>query len=855
MLFRLMLKGVAKGRVRFLCAVAGVAIAIGTLTFMTSLVATNQAQAPELARRACAPWAAWKVDGIQVGRGRGMPPPAAEKDKAQGKPAGRPEGGRPEGRPEGMRGEGMRGGRGEGRRRGGPKPDLELKALVTTVDWRPDGHVTQGPPTTAFIAEAPAENPYATQKIAEGRWVDESSAEAEVVIAPQMVMRFSRKRPAIGDELKFVGRNGTMTARVVGYLTGGKLPAQFPYVFANQKAMAGFANEAKGTVSFFRELPKTPAPAADPEATARATPVAHGGGASAGAELLTCESESVINSFKGDEQRRMDYATPLLLIAAFLTALSLLVNTLLLSVEANRATLAKLRTVGMTRFGVVKFVAVEAAFITFVGWLAGGVFGCLALVGYVALDPAAFPVGAAFAWPRFALASAVLPLVTLLAILFALAPALRVRPMDAAAFRPRGRRRGMAITFALGYAAFVAVVVWGASLMRGFVPSPEWPDAIVSILPAGASSYDVEKLRTVDGVKQISELVPRQLYIKGGETPATDNPRTMRPNALFLAGEWLPKFNFIEGDWESANAAVMSSDAVVITRMMSGALNLHQGDNLVVLQPGRGKPGAAAPMNELTFPIVGVVDLNWHMVTSRGLVRGLNRMPGMTTGPVFCSLDTVGIVDPRTFMTEPAMSAPMTHLWVDYQPEFVAKLERELGDRNQAVFEAGRRIEAEITRRLGSPVESTVRLHARDEIADGTMAHGTDVIGQAAMVPFVFLAILAIGFVAMLVAEADARRREFRVLHAVGATKGQLAKMLVGSAVKVALLGIAIGLPLGAAAGWLTSTSTASMWPGMPHWFVIPWAVVIKGALGALAFALVFAVPTSLAIVKVKRRV
>jgi hypothetical protein len=270
---------------------------------------------------------------------------------------------------------------------------------------------------------------------------------------------------------------------------------------------------------------------------------------------------------------------------------------------------------------------------------------------------------------------------------------------------------------------------------------------------------------------------------------------------------------------------------------MSRAKNLHQGDELVVRKEGR----RGGPAEILKFPIVGVVDLNWHMVASRGLLRGLNGAPGWADGPAFCSLDTMGVIDFRTYMTDAAMSAPMTHLWVEYDAAFLKR---------HGVFPAGRLIEAEIAKRLGNPTTSTVRLHARDEISDGTLAHGDDIIGQVARVPFVFLAILAIGFVAMLVAEADSRRREFATLRAVGATKAQLAATLAASAVKTALAGIAAGLPVGAFVGWLFTFKTGSFWPGLPHWFVVPWRLVAEGAVGAIVFALVFAVPTSLALVR-----
>ena len=737
MIIALALKGIGQGRSRFLCAVAGIAIATGAYLFTSSLVTTNAAQSRSRAASLLASL---------------------------------------------------------------PLEDGRVAAL--TLDHRPGGRVMQGPPMRAVVQAT-------------------TSVSGDGALVTRALFRQRRlEPPAVGETLKLVGRNGTYTLRIAGVLDWETPVRGVPNVFVSPAAAAKIGEEWRGFA--------VPTP------------------------------EDLAPLMKGDEERRMDYATPLLNIAALLTALALLVNTLLLSVESNRRALAVLRTVGLTRLGTVGVVTAESLVASAAGWALGTLLGAAALAVYVACDRAAFPAGVAFDCPRIAVTLAVLAAVAFAAVLFALAPALRVRPMDAAAAVPRRRRRGMAVAFALGFAAFVAVEVWGASLMRGFVPSPEWPDAIVSLLPSGVSSYDVEKLRDIDGVARISELVPRQLFLSEkmdlsrvkaaaqrmrrpveGRQEAAPSRAPAGPNALFLAAEWLPDFVFVEGDRAEAAAAVFGTDAVVITRMMSAALGLHRGDRLIVVRRGRGGE------EELAFPIAGVVELNWHMVTSRGLVRGLNRMPPMTVGPVFCSLDTMGIVDPRTYMTEPAMSAPMTHLWVEYRPEFLAR---------HGAFRAGRLVEEAVNERLGRPQDCTVRLHARDEIADGTLAHGTDVIGEAARVPFVFLAILAIGFVAMLVSEAESRRREFALLRAVGATGAQLAAGLVREALKTAFVGVLAGLPLGAAAGWFTSLSTAAVWPGMPHWFVVPWPVILAGGFGAVVFALFFAVPTALWLVRRDRR-
>lgn len=783
MIFKTVLKSLLNGKARFTCAVIGVAAAIGAVTFITSLSATNSAQAPYLAKEAVRPWKSWKIDG-EFGfsrRGAKRTMPAQVKNKEDIKKESRL-----------------------------PKCDLKMELVAVTIDCRPGGRALQGPPMRAVIARAPKKNPYESTNLIEGRWVDLDSLESEVVCTRNTLKRFKGDVLArVGDVVKFIGSAGTMSAKIVGFLDDQKLPMGFPGVFANNAAFNNLSNEKKGFISLWRDKVE-------------------------GAGILSPTSERVIEAFKGDEQRRMDYARPLMLAAAILTALALLVNSLLLSVEANRKELAILRTIGLTRFGVIRFAFIELFIGTFVGAALGILVSMLGLYVYVHLDPLAFPSGVAFNYRLMMISLGVAFLISPLAVLFALKSFLSVKPLDAFASRPRSRRLGMAIAFAFGFGAFVAVEIWGASLMRGFVPSEEWPDAIVSLLPGGASSFDIEKLRDIKGVRRISELLPLQVDLHQGDNKIESSkpPKgpAYRPNALFLGAEWLPEFKFVEGDYDSAAKLIREGDACIISLMMSRAYSLHKGDKLKVSVGSRGVKTLVA------LPIVGVVDVNWHMVTSRGLVRGLNGASGMTDGPVFASFDTIESLNPR-----PAAHVRMTHLWVEYEKEFL---------RANGVFGSARIIEREIGSRLGNINDFTVRLHARDEIADGTLAHGSNLIGQAARVPFIFLAILAIGFIAMLVAEADGLKNEYIVLRAVGATRSQLVARLASAALKTAIFGIILALPFGALAGWLFAIKTALVWPGMPHYFVVPWRIIAEGAVGAVIFALLVALPTAMMIIK-----
>ena len=723
-------------KVRHICAILGVAVAVGTVVFMQGLVATNDHQATAVAERL--------LREVQVA--------------------------------------------------------AEAKVAQFAIDYRPNGRVMQGPPMMACVATGLA-----------GRETADVRPGDCVVTKAMFAQRRLPVRP-VGTELTLIGRKKTHVLKIAGVLDWEKPLRGYPNCFVSAETAASIDEE------WHDWEPKTAADLAP--------------------------------GFTSDAARNFDRAKALLLWAAALTALCLLVNSLFLTIEARRKEIAILRMVGMTRGGIAKRVAGESVALTAAGVVLGTSMALVALKAYVTLDPATYPMGAAVSWRHIAICLGLAPVVALVAALIALRPALKVKPLEAASNRmPKKKHLGMLIAFACGFGAFVAVEVWGSSLMSAFVPSPEWPDAIVSILPGGVSAFDIEKVQGgVKGVRKIHELAPLQVNlepleelkgegrrseVKGHRSEVGARRGAQYRNALLLGSDWLPEFKFVAGERAAAEKAIREGDNCIITEMMARARKLKLGDELK-LDCGRGL--------KIALKIVGIVDLNWHMVTSRGLVRGLNRMPVNTDGPVFVSFDTVEACDAR-----PAMMVKMTHLWLDYEPDFL---------KEHGAFEAGRIVEREIVEALGMMTEeieeNAVRLHSRDEVADGTLAHGVEIIGSMAKVPFIFILVISLGFVAMLVASADSRTREFRVLRAVGATRGQLAQVLVGEALKVAGWGVLIGLVGGALVGWLCTAGTrAAManW-GIPPSFAVPFWTLAKGALGAVAFALVVAIPTSLAIVR-----
>ncbi len=441
--------------------------------------------------------------------------------------------------------------------------------------------------------------------------------------------------------------------------------------------------------------------------------------------------------------------------------------------------------------------------------------------------------------------------------------------------RAPGRAMGAILSISLGLVSFVAIHTWGGTLMAGFVPSPEWPDAIVSLLPGGLTGAQAEAV--CDAVSKprggapaaAARAVPLEAFVMPlDEAFVSARPKGFPetplqilgadPDALFGAGGMAP-MRFVEGDAASAAKALADGPACVIPAMLSRLGGLHRGDEIVM---GDGTRLAVA----------GVVELNWHMVTSRSLVRqrsapvgpmremmkarkaggpgapppgmmgGGGRGPGGGGGrPAMGKVIPCGVAfTSEKTARELSMEEDSVHfLWCNFSPELRA------GDPLQATLrldEALRAAVAEAPDGARAARGSSIQVHHRDEIADGTLAHGGDIIGMMARLPFWSLLVTCTGIAALLVASARAGKRETDVMRAVGLTRGQLARLYLGEALLVIACTLVLSLASGLLIGWSFTGVTRAQWnAGLPVQFLVPWAKIAQGFLFAFALSFLMA--------------
>lgn len=153
------------------------------------------------------------------------------------------------------------------------------------------------------------------------------------------------------------------------------------------------------------------------------------------------------------------------------------------------------------------------------------------------------------------------------------------------------------------------------------------------------------------------------------------------------------------------------------------------------------------------------------------------------------------------------------------------------------------RLDSEIRAAVHDAGENAIQVHHRDEIADGTLSHGNDILGMMARIPFWSLAVAATGMVALLLASVQGGMRELRTMRAVGMTRGQMARLIFAEALLVTFSAVILGFGAGLATGWpFTELSRWMASAGLPVRLVIPWLTILRG----VGFALVLCAVMSL---------
>lgn len=440
------------------------------------------------------------------------------------------------------------------------------------------------------------------------------------------------------------------------------------------------------------------------------------------------------------------------------------------------------------------------------------------------------------------------------------------------------RTLGTTVALCVGLGLFVAMQVWGYSMLQPFTPGRWVPDALVAIQVGGFPDSEIEAVRNIPGVvpEKCIPLAVEQPKLADDITGSRERISVTRqgnvimigldPDVAFGGDDPLIKADFTDGNAKDAVAKLKQGGWCIVPNHFLAATGLKIGDSFTTIPP-------ETPNHRVTYKIAGAVALpGWHWMTK---FSGLRRREGRSAAIVFADYKDVR----RDFNL-----TKTNFFWMDVDEEYGAKhineaLEAEkaklanqdgvqatgpqamalnVDAKQAAVAKIGEALRQIAKRNMGEkqPVNGqgtwafgaqmfgdSVRISTPDQVRQRISRRAAGMIWAMCQLPLITLLVTSLGVVNTVMASVRARRWEFGVLRSVGVTRSGLFRMILAEGLLIGLITCLLSLGFGVMAGWCGTgiSQHVSFFGGMETPLVIPWARLSLGFGMALGLCLLAA--------------
>jgi putative ABC transport system permease protein len=533
---------------------------------------------------------------------------------------------------------------------------------------------------------------------------------------------------------------------------------------------------------------------------------------------------------------------------AVMAALFLLLSTLAMNVQGQRRELAVLRAIGAPSWMPAGTVVVQGLLLALGGWLVGAGYGLWAFLGTLPEASRGWMHAASLARGGLALSAVPVSLATLLACIPAVWMAMRLHPLEAGSIGTSGARTGRR-AFAFGAAAmllhpllawtplaggplaqslvlpaayllamvgavltvpgllrtlarvlarplgallrlhplllrdhnqgglwqqtlgasalivslafYLTTAIWGESMKIPFMAGSKAPDAIAVFLPEGPLPEHAGEIAAIPGV--LADSAMRLTHLRLEDTDSLRG-KFFAGSELILLRADLPGFldRVSHGLVDGRIGPLGDGECVVMSQMPIADPDAFRIGKPFGVYPLGDAPDAAPSRTELVP--VGVLDIpGWQLITkSTRMRRGMNR-----------SLSLVFVND-ATFDRYAPSVRENCH-WLTLAPgTSMQDLQRAL----------------DVLRPYPSAYVKLTDVAG----AQAMISRRSDsVIAPLLRLPLMVLGLSSLAVLVSLVAAAWARRQTFALLDALGLTRFQLARLLLGEALLLALVSILLG--------------------------------------------------------------
>ena len=386
----------------------------------------------------------------------------------------------------------------------------------------------------------------------------------------------------------------------------------------------------------------------------------------------------------------------------------------------------------------------------------------------------------------------------------------------------------------VGLSLIVGLVVWGESVKAGWQFPKEFPDAILYFYDARPIEK-VRELRKLDGVKSFTATDDFGFSLRppGRRRGFLESLTVMETLQRFFAidpveGLKLVKLSFLEGDERAAVEKLKQGGHILVTREFASLHKKGVGDK-VRLYVGEKRA---------TFEVAGVI-ASPGLDIAVSFFNAESYFQAYSVGAVVGTLDDAKRLFNRSYgklvllnfsfdETEYGSTSP------DLVPDFVpGEVNAPTGrptfalTGNDPIPGSGPEIKLinEMLKRMDYPDRAFVTARELKQQIDRNITRVTLLLSA---IPLVGLVVASLGLANLMAANVTSRSRHLAVLRAIGVTRGQLVRMIVGETLVLAMIGSALGLLLGFVLA-RTSNHMTELLSGFRPEFAIPWQLVAAG--------------------------
>ncbi len=393
--------------------------------------------------------------------------------------------------------------------------------------------------------------------------------------------------------------------------------------------------------------------------------------------------------------------------------------------------------------------------------------------------------------------------------------------------RAAWRSGGICCGLMVGLSLIVSVVVHSESLKAGWDFPKDLAEAFVwTRKPVDTDT--AEKARRLPGVKRLTMVndihcaidrrAPSWLQVDMNDFAAGD------PDTFFE----MAKIEFLQGEPAEAIAKLKRGGYVLVPVEFARTRRKKLGDKLVI-RVGR---------RSAIFEIAGVVESPALEIAASFFQAQTNLMFASTLAVLGTLNDAkrhFGVDEITLLLLD--FDLPPEPVPPDFTKRDFADVRKSLVSSFIHVDPAKMSIEqrwrwyrqqkvlAEVVKLIGRPEAEVGSIQELKDAIDSDVDRATMLFTA---VPAVALIIAALGVGNLMMANVTSRTRQIAVLRAVGATKWQVTRLVIGEAAVLGVLGSALGLTLGVHGARNVNFMTFRMW-GLDIGLVVPWGFVALG--------------------------